>query len=557
MFLCLLSFFLLMMLFIIFFFWGSMLLFMNLFILLEWNLINFNSVNLSMMILLDFISMYFVSLVMFISSMIFLYSVGYMSHDKFIDRFYYLMILFIISMILMILSPNLITILLGWDGLGLISYCLVIYYQNFNSLKSGMVTIMINRIGDIGILMSLFLILFFGSFNMVFNFNNKLLIFLILLAIFTKSAQIPFSSWLPMAMSAPTPVSCLVHSSTLVTSGVYLMIRFNFSISNSSINWMILLLSMMTMVYFGVVANYEFDLKKIIALSTLSQLGLMMIILCLGNIKIGFYHLFIHAVFKSLLFMCSGMLIHLMMNFQDIRYMGGFIKFCPNLVMIFVVANFALMGIPFFSGFYSKDLILESVLFNKFNLVIMYMIYFSIGLTVCYSIRLIYYILIHNFNFLNFYFIKEDKIMLMSMMFLVFLSIFCGSLFGWLLNLNISVNFLSNKFKFMISFILLVGVLVGMMVSNFFYIFNQVKKIKSIINKMFLLNYLVFMNFNLFLNSSMKFYMNMEKGWMEIIEGKNFIKVFIKMNNFNELIYYLLFMFIYLFLFMFIYLLYY
>jgi NADH-ubiquinone oxidoreductase chain 5 len=214
---------------------------------------------------------------------------------------------------------------------------------------------------------------------------------LIVFAGITKRAQIPFSSWLPAAIAAPTPVSALVHSSTLVTAGVYLLIRFNFLIVETSLGFFLLLISGLTIFMAGLGANFEFDLKKIIALSTLSQLGLIIRILSLGFFKLAFFHLLTHALFKALLFICAGVIIHNIKNSQDIRDIGKLVIFIPLTLICLNVANLALCGLPFLSGFYSKDLILEIVLIRNINIFSYFLFFFSTGLTVIYSLRLFYY----------------------------------------------------------------------------------------------------------------------------------------------------------------------
>jgi len=182
----------------------------------------------------------------------------------------------------------------------------------------------------------------------------------IILAGLTKRAQIPFSAWLPAAMAAPTPVSALVHSSTLVTAGVYLLIRF-YSVFESELllGAALFYLGALTMLMAGIVASFETDLKKIIALSTLSQLGLIVLSVGLGNINLAIFHLIVHAIFKALLFLCGGKIIHSFGGEQDIRFIGGINTNLPVSLVTLNVANFSLCGIPFISGFYSKDLILE------------------------------------------------------------------------------------------------------------------------------------------------------------------------------------------------------
>jgi NADH-ubiquinone oxidoreductase chain 5 len=222
--------------------------------------------------------------------------------------------------------------------------------------------------------------------------------FLVILAAMTKRAQIPFSSWLPAAIAAPTPVSALVHSSTLVTAGVYLLIRFNILFVDTLFRKLLLLIGGLTIFIAGVGANFEFDLKKIIALSTLSQLGLKIRILAIGFPKLAFFHLLTHALFKALLFICAGAIIHNIKNRQDIRDIGALNIFIPLTSSCLNVANLALCGIPFLAGFYSKDLILEIVILSRINIFSFFLYFFSTGLTVCYSFRLTYYVLSGNFK---------------------------------------------------------------------------------------------------------------------------------------------------------------
>nr|AJF48480.1 NADH dehydrogenase subunit 5 [Sweltsa longistyla] len=250
----------------------------------------------------------------------------------------------------------------------------------------------------------------------------------------TKSAQIPFSSWLPAAMAAPTPVSALVHSSTLVTAGVYLLIRFNVLLANSSLGSFLLLFAGLTMFMAGLGANFEFDLKKIIALSTLSQLGLMMSILAMGFPKLAFFHLLTHALFKALLFMCAGAIIHNMKDSQDIRFMGGLVVQMPLTSSCFNLSNLALCGMPFLAGFYSKDLILEIVSLSYLNVFSFILYFFSTGLTVCYSLRLVYYSMSGDFNVNSLHPLNDEGwTMLKGMMTLSLMAVLGGSLLSWTL----------------------------------------------------------------------------------------------------------------------------
>nr|YP_010999065.1 NADH dehydrogenase subunit 5 [Eupolyphaga nigrinotum]WPM91823.1 NADH dehydrogenase subunit 5 [Eupolyphaga nigrinotum] len=407
---------------------------------IEWELISLNSGMIVMTFLFDWMSIIFMGFVFFISSLVILYSNDYMSGDLNINRFIFLVLMFVMSMMFLIISPNVISILLGWDGLGLVSYCLVIYYHNVKSYNAGMLTALSNRIGDVALLMVIAWMMNFGSWNYVYyldclkgSWEMELISYMVFLAAITKSAQIPFSAWLPAAMAAPTPVSALVHSSTLVTAGVYLLIRFS-PLFSDRVNMLLLLISGLTMFMSGLGANFEYDLSSIIALSTLSQLGLMMSILSVGLVNLTYFHLLTHALFKALLFMCAGMIIHSMKDCQDIRFMGNLIIQMPFTCSCLMVSNFALCGMPFLAGFYSKDLILEMVFMSYLNVFGIFLFFFSTGLTVCYSFRLFYYSMCGDFNFNVFNSLSElNWSMIIGMCGLLFVSVMGGGMLSWMI----------------------------------------------------------------------------------------------------------------------------
>nr|YP_009630361.1 NADH dehydrogenase subunit 5 [Callispa bowringii]QBP33864.1 NADH dehydrogenase subunit 5 [Callispa bowringii] len=411
----------------------------NFSIIIEYSFMNVNSLSLVYIILLDHISLMFLSLVFMISSSVILYSKEYMMGDYNFNRFILLVVMFVFSMMLVIVSPNLMSIILGWDGLGLVSYCLVIYYQNEKSFNSGMLTILSNRLGDVAILMSIVWMMNYGSWNFLyylsfikFDYEMMIISVLVIIASFTKSAQIPFSSWLPAAMAAPTPVSSLVHSSTLVTAGVYLLMRFCGGF-NYNFLMFILYISVMTMFMAGLGANFEFDLKKIIALSTLSQLGLMISILFLGDFNLAFLHLMTHALFKASLFMCAGYVIHVYGGCQDIRFMGGMINKLPMISTYMNLCSFSLCGFPFFSGFYSKDLIIEMLFYNNMNFYIFIVYMISVGLTMSYTIRLMNYMMGDGTSYFSLNSFSESfSLMLTGISILIFFVITSGSMLMWL-----------------------------------------------------------------------------------------------------------------------------
>nr|YP_003204895.1 NADH dehydrogenase subunit 5 [Mordella atrata]ACO92584.1 NADH dehydrogenase subunit 5 [Mordella atrata] len=493
----------------------------------EYSLLNINSTLIVMTLLIDAMSLLFMSFVLFISSMVIYYSMEYMGGDKFIVRFILLVVMFVLSMMLLIISPNLISILLGWDGLGLVSYCLVVYYQNVKSYNAGMLTALTNRLGDVALLMSIAWMLNFGSWNYIFyleemkgSLSMNIISCLIILAAITKSAQIPFSSWLPAAMAAPTPVSSLVHSSTLVTAGVYLLIRFNFSLESWSMYIMVFVTSM-TMFMAGLGANFEFDLKKIIALSTLSQLGLMMSILFLGDYLLAYYHLLTHALFKALLFMCAGNVIHNLFNCQDIRYMGSLISSMPITCLYFNICNLSLCGLPFLSGFYSKDLIVEVMSMSYLNIYIYIIFYVSIGLTVSYSMRLVYYTCVGHMNFTSLSSLSEEGYtMLKGMSGLIFLVVFMGSSLSWTLFSSLYIIILPFYLKMMTLIMIMLGGWLGYEFSRFSLSYNSLslkyKNVSFFLASMWYMPFLSTFGVNYYpLMVGSNYIKGLDQGWSE------------------------------------------
>jgi len=296
-----------------------------------------------------------------------------MDNEMVYQRFMRLLLVFILTMVLLIVSSNLFTALVGWDGLGVTSFLLVVYYKCRKRLGSGMITALTNRLGDC------FLLCCLGLFLLG---PDVILSFILVLISITKSAQFPFSSWLPAAIAAPTPVRALVHSSTLVTAGVYVLIRFcGFDMSP------LLIIGRWTLLLAGMRACVERDIKKIVALSTLSQLGVIIVSLGARAKSFCFFHLLSHACFKSLLFICVGSFIHSLYGTQDNR---SYDKISPILLsVLFAVSNLSLMGFLYTRGFFRKDIIVEVLYTNEYMSLRILAFLIGIGLTSCYSIKLI------------------------------------------------------------------------------------------------------------------------------------------------------------------------
>ena len=318
-----------------------------------------------------------------------------MASEKFLDRFIFLLFSFVLSIFIIVFRPNLFRIIIGWDGLGITSFLLVIYFQNKSSINAGLITVLTNRLGDVLILRAITIILSTSRWDLTllgFRGNHQNYFFfllLIIIAAFTKRAQIPFSRWLPAAIAAPTPVSSLVHSSTLVTAGVYLLLRFQNLLFLSQLREICLLFGSLTICLAGIGGMFETDFKKIVALSTLSQLGLIISSLGLGLWKVAFFHLLTHAFFKALLFITTGSRIHTARDYQDLRVISLPWSKGPRTACIALVANIRLIGIPFLAGFYSKDLILEIVFRSRLRVYYYYLFLLGTILTVLYSMRFI------------------------------------------------------------------------------------------------------------------------------------------------------------------------
>nr|WPS93701.1 NADH dehydrogenase subunit 5 [Nedyopus patrioticus unicolor] len=406
-------------------------------LIFDWVIFRVFGMDMGVTFLFDWMSLVFMSVVLMISGCVFYYMVGYMSGEKNIVRFGLLVFLFVLSMVFVIISPSFITILLGWDGLGLVSYCLVIYYGNFSSFNAGMITGISNRIGDVGLLMAVGFLFMYGSWDFYLIESSEGIMWLvsifIVLAGFTKSAQIPFSAWLPAAMAAPTPVSALVHSSTLVTAGVYLFIRFYGVLG--SVWWLMLIIlysGVMTLFMAGLSANFEQDMSKIIALSTLSQLGVMMVSIGVGNVGLAFFHLVCHAIFKALLFLCGGSMIHSFSGSQDVRFMGGVVVGLPITCVCLNVANLSLCGLPFMAGFYSSDLVLEGVGGFGANVFLFLILMLGTLFTCFYTVSFCWFSMISYYSGGSFTWDDCDLSYILPMVILSFGGVVGGSLYFWL-----------------------------------------------------------------------------------------------------------------------------
>nr|YP_009968689.1 NADH dehydrogenase subunit 5 [Rivularia auriculata]YP_010486358.1 NADH dehydrogenase subunit 5 [Rivularia globosa]QNC70808.1 NADH dehydrogenase subunit 5 [Rivularia auriculata]UVW93514.1 NADH dehydrogenase subunit 5 [Rivularia globosa]UVW93553.1 NADH dehydrogenase subunit 5 [Rivularia auriculata] len=508
---------------------------------IEWIIVDLSSCSMKMSVVFDQVSLSFSGIVCLISGCVMIFSSSYMSGDVFLSRFIWLVMLFVLSMNLLVFIPSLPALLLGWDGLGIVSFALVVYYQNNKSLSAGMLTILANRIGDVMILVSIGMLVILGYWNIMFITDfcfTSVLSLCILIAGMTKSAQMPFSSWLPAAMAAPTPVSALVHSSTLVTAGVFLLIRFYPILEKwNGFKSSLLVVAVLTMLMAGIGANFENDLKKIVALSTLSQLGVMMMSLALGLPMLALFHLYTHALFKALLFLCAGAIIHSSNGIQDIRMMNMMYSQLPITSSCMNVANLSLCGGLFLSGFYSKDLILEYSLFHPISLLMIMMIMLATGLTITYTLRVSYASLwsvnksspLHSKTDYDFY-------MYVPMMILSFTAVTFGAMLQcFCMDFELGVVFLPSFQKFMVLAIIFFGVVIGSFIWKGSYFTKVNSKVSVFYSLMWFLVPLstyplvkVGMVYGSYLMKSI------DQGWVEVLGGQGMFKVVKTVSENNQ-----------------------
>lgn len=388
--------------------------------------------NLSVSFYFDLFSSWFMTLILIIRSIIMFYSFFYISPYSKRGYFIWITFLFIVSILIVVTISDLFFLMLGWDGLGLVSFFLIVYYQNQSSISSGLFTVLINRIGDSFFLVSILCFFYLNPTQTLFYRYSlsRLLVVFILITFITKRAIYPFSSWLPMAIAAPTPISALVHSSTLVTAGLYLAIRFSYLMySRYFLIVVFLILSIFTSFYAGLNTIFEIDLKKLIALSTLSHLGFIGLAFSRGLLYLSFFHLLTHALFKSLLFMCIGDIITNMSHSQDYRFLSSGFSMTKSSFFIISVSLINLLGIPRFSGYFSKDLILETLNFSYVSRFCIFIVFINVVFTYYYTYKLFrFYFLSVNlspYSIINFPFLLHNFLMF----FLCFIGIFFGKFF--------------------------------------------------------------------------------------------------------------------------------
>ena len=424
------------------------------FIIFNW--ISSGQLNLNWSIYIDTLTAVMLVVVTSVSFLVHVYSIGYMSHDPDKPRFMSYLSLFTFAMLMLITSDNFLQLFFGWEGVGLASYLLIgFWFKKPSANAAAIKAFVVNRVGDFGLAIGIFLIYkYTGSLNFseVFqaipslldekinfigtdgNLITYICVFLFIGAM-GKSAQLFLHTWLPDAMEGPTPVSALIHAATMVTAGVFLVVRcspiFEFSPFSQSL---IVTIGASTAFFAATIGLVQNDIKKVIAYSTCSQLGYMFFAAGIGAYHIAIFHLFTHAFFKALLFLCAGSVIHSLHEEQDIRKMGGIYKKIPYTYAFMVIGTLAITGFPFLSGFYSKDAILEAAYFstNSMGMYATSIGVFTALLTSIYSWRLIYKTFHGNYKNENYEFDKVHEsppVILIPLFILTIGAIFAGFVF--------------------------------------------------------------------------------------------------------------------------------
>ena len=432
-------------------------------------------------------------LVLGVSFLVHLFSTSYMDGDPHLPRFMGYLSLFTFFMIILVTSGNLIQLFIGWEGVGLCSYLLInFWYTRIQANKSAIKAMIVNKFGDVSLLLAMVIIWnLFGSweYNTLFSKNviienESLLIlcnFLLMIGVIGKSAQIGLHMWLPDAMEGPTPVSALIHAATMVTAGVFLIIRLSPLFERTpSVLIIIVLIGSFTAFFSSTIGLTQNDFKKVIAYSTCSQLGYMVLICGFSQYNLGLFHLVNHGFFKALLFLSAGSIIHSILDEQDLRKVGSMVNITPFTYVCMVIGSLSLMGLPFLTGFYSKDLLIEMCYGSHILSFGLWLAIVSASLTAFYSLRLTHFTFMSDYQLQirpMKYSHEGNLSLLLPLFILAIMSLSIGYFLQWYILTDQIPIILPNSVKFSALIVSLTGaflsIVMGILLKNYFWIIKN------------------------------------------------------------------------------------